>query len=523
MQSGFSATEVELIYSLAESLTGSCQRAGMRKEILVANVARRMQQLGMDDLRDYLELANESDQEFSRLVSALTIHTTSWFREKPHFEFLRDFATRFALRTLDTPGSRGTQGVLSARGAVFRVWCAACSTGEEVYSFAMVLEKIRMAHPSFEYEVLGSDIDPVSVRKARTAIYDATGEREFTGSVRAFLRLGSGPTHGKLTVAKSVRDRCRFEVRNLTNSADLAHVSPFHFVVCRNVLIYFDAAHVDEIVRGLMGSLEKNVGHLCLGHSESITPAKFGLELARNSIYRPSVREDAVEGGEAKKTVLVVDDSMTIRSLASRVLTSAGYSVLTACDALAATAILKDHTVDVITLDVNMPGQNGLDWLAEQRRKGMRTPVIVLSDANPEAAAAILASMQSGAQEFVEKGQISNDPQALNGLVAALVAPKIDPKARPPKHGYLEKRTHARPDVIVIGASTGGTEALTHLLIFRAMHLLWSWCSTFRPPFQRHFSRGSQRPLDSNAAGSPTEPCWLPGICTCQQAISTSR
>ena len=150
----FSQDDEETIYSLAEALTGSCQSGPMRKSNLLSSVARRMAACGCADLDEYLAMAEGDEQEFGQLVSALTIHTTSWFRELPHFELLRAEAERFA-----KVGS----------GDPFRVWVAACSSGEEVYSLGAMLEGVSQAFPGFRYEILASDIDPVSIGKAKRA------------------------------------------------------------------------------------------------------------------------------------------------------------------------------------------------------------------------------------------------------------------------------------------------------------------------------------------------------------------
>jgi two-component system chemotaxis response regulator CheB len=467
--SDFSNEERELVFSLAENLIGSCQQGTTRKDILVTNVGRRMSATGYSELSEYLEFVEKDDAEFQQLLSALTIHTTSWFREKPHFDFLESLAVSFATQK-QSPGIKAKNG---GGGELFRVWCAACSSGEEVYSFAAVLERVRAAHPGFSYEILGSDVDPVSIEKAKRGIYFSTAlDREVPAAYKQSFLRGSGPTQGLMTLTRAVRDRCRFEVRNLSRAQAFEHPSSFQFVVCRNVLIYFGVDDGARIVNGLCKTLEREMGHLCLGHSESVRAEAFGLELVRNCVYRhrggPSLnlnhrRNEASSQNNTRKTVLVVDDSLTIRTLAARVLTNAGYEVLSAKDALEATAMLATRRVDAITLDVNMPGQDGLSWLAQKRKAGLKTPVIVLSDANADEAGDILGAMQGGAQEFIEKGQMSRDPQVLSALLDALVTLKPKNTATV-RQGNQTRPQLQRPDVIVIGASTGGTEALTQLL-----------------------------------------------------------
>jgi two-component system chemotaxis response regulator CheB len=439
----FDADDEEAIFALAEQLTGSCQRGEKRKDILVANVHRRMVISGADHLGAYLEKVEADENEFQELVSALTIHTTSWFREAPHFAI--------ALRIAE-------QWVAKGAGGPLRVWCAACSTGEEVYSFAASFEDLRLRLPQFDYEILGSDIDAKSVATGARAVYQSIALEQIPAPLRRHFLRGSGPTDGLMVPSKEIRERCRFETRDLNAPPLGAAHGTFHLVVCRNVLIYFDAPSVDRIVRGLVASLDAQFGHLCLGHSEPVVPGRFALASMSNCVYRRAAVDDG------KKRILVVDDSATIRGVITRTLSAAGNAVTAVESAQAASLALRGQAFDAITLDVNMPGVDGLTWLREQRHTGMKTPVVVVSDANREDAIAVLSAMKDGAQEFVEKRSLSTHPRQLAELLASLTAPRERTRAGAHKRGFLSKVTLERPELVAIGASTGGTEALMLLL-----------------------------------------------------------
>jgi chemotaxis methyl-accepting protein methylase len=87
----FTKEEIELIFSLTEKLTGSSQEGAYRKEVLISNVQRRMNVLNLNNLRQYFSRIISDHQEYCELLSALTIHTTSWFREFPHFELIYQY------------------------------------------------------------------------------------------------------------------------------------------------------------------------------------------------------------------------------------------------------------------------------------------------------------------------------------------------------------------------------------------------------------------------------------------------
>ncbi|MGZ3798378.1 MAG: CheR family methyltransferase, partial [Pseudobdellovibrionaceae bacterium] len=186
--------EEETVYLLAEKITGASQKGSFRKDVLVRNVERRMVEANTRCLADYLKLVNADLLQYQNLVSDLTIHTTFWFREKPHYDLLKQQATE--------QFNRGKKK--------FTVWSAACSTGEEVYSAALILESLREKFPGFEYEVHGSDIDAVSLEKAQRAVYEASGLEQIPQDLRRFVLLGSKSAKGLMTLDAQIRKRIKF-------------------------------------------------------------------------------------------------------------------------------------------------------------------------------------------------------------------------------------------------------------------------------------------------------------------------
>lgn len=269
----FNATDRKLIEEICFQLTSSRPDTVARLETCIVNLLRRMRIQGTEDLREYLLIVKDSDQEFAELVSALTIHTTSWFRESPHFERLHDLARTYAEQQRAFPGST----------ACFSVLSAACSSGEEVYSMAMVLETIREIFPHFDYQIEGWDIDPVSIEKASLAVYDAAVIDQIPKAQQRHLRLGSERSQGFFTLSKAIRQRCRFSCHSL--DAVASQEARFHIVFCRNVLIYFKAEQVDKIIRSLL-RLMQPAGTLFLGHSEGIEAAKLGLKSLGHAAYQ---------------------------------------------------------------------------------------------------------------------------------------------------------------------------------------------------------------------------------------------
>ena len=465
MQLSLSGEEREMVFLLASQLTGTCQEGNFRHEILVTNVVRRMHKVRAESLEDYLEYVERHPKEMPHLLSALTIHTTNWFREKPHYQNFVGLLQKFRK---EQPGKK------------FTMLSAACSTGEEVWSFGLVCEDFRSKNPGFEYEIHGRDIDPVSVAKAKKCIYNQTAMGDIPPEYKRFVLKGSGKTQGLFTLDKEIRKRCHFGPRSLTEEAHAGDPS-YDYVVVRNVLIYFSPQEVEQIIQRLLKSLGPK-GVLTVGHSEAIDYRKYGITLLGNSTYskelsgNTATRESAKlsqtsspntrASSSSKYKVLVVDDSPTVRSMMCKLIEGIRFSTVAAESAAQADEILKTQSFDLITLDLHMPGKDGHEWLQEKRGQSMKTPVIIVSDANPAEAQKVLQVLGDGAQDYIEKKDLGNQKQAIQDRLLAII-----------EHSGAKKEVRLgdcstdasklevfRPDLILLGASTGGTEALVKTL-----------------------------------------------------------
>jgi chemotaxis response regulator CheB/chemotaxis methyl-accepting protein methylase len=262
----FTPEEREIVFRLASELTGTLQQGDHRREVLVANVWRRVQACGLDNLGQYLALTEVDAQEYDHLLSALTIHTTHWFREAPHFAAIESYLREHR-----------------KAGATIRLWSAACSTGEEAFSFGLLLESLRQEGVVSNYEVVGSDIDPVSIAHARRAVFANRGLEEFPARYHRFVSRGRGAAKGRFTLSKNIRTRTNFVVANLVDPTAMARAH-FDVVVCRNVLIYFAPSEVETIIANLCSTLHPN-GLLAIGHAERFETQRYPLQAKGGSIY----------------------------------------------------------------------------------------------------------------------------------------------------------------------------------------------------------------------------------------------
>jgi two-component system, chemotaxis family, protein-glutamate methylesterase/glutaminase len=484
----FNKDETEVIYKLAESVTGTSQTAKNRHSIIISNVWRRMQELGINHLTKYLNLVELKEEEFDYLVSALTIHTTSWFRESPHYERLIPQIREF-MRKNSRP---------------FRVLSAACSTGQEAYSIALKFSEFRLLHPSFEYQIVGRDIDPISVQKAKNCIYDKAEISQLPENYRKHLLQGTGKTANYFTLKKDIRNRTKWLVGSLTE-IDLPEHEKFDLIFCRNVLIYFEPDVVDTIIKNLSKFLTDQ-GVLCLGHSEAVDAKRLNLNGIGNSCYtnittpisdtkESSLKESPEKNIETpleakKKDILIVDDSATVRKLVAGILKADDFNVFEVESAKDATEFLKKRSVDLITLDLHMPGEDGQTWLKAQRAKGMRVPVVILTGASSQEALEVIGAMENGAQDYIDKQLLKTSKDDFILRIKALTQTKKNTNKE--NSGVINKKNIKDhiffPDYILLGASTGGTEVLAKFLtalpsncppVFVAQHITKAFAKPF--------------------------------------------
>jgi len=470
-----SAPEIEVIYFLAEKLTGSSQQGAFRKEVLIANVERRLQETKNDSLIKYLKYVARNPSEKDALISALTIHTTSWFREPPHLKVLENYIRK---------------ELLKSPHQTFRVWSAACSTGEEPYTFSIFLNDLKSELKNFDFTIHGSDIDVKSVDKASQGKYNKIGLFDIPEKFHRWIK-SSNSSIGHKSIYKSknetgqtkienivlspeVKNKCQFFTNNLTSLNAPQLLPKYDIIICRNVLIYFDKKTVEKIIQNLLSKL-KDGGLLILGHSESFHDTPVNLKNLGSSSYVKMSPEMILEEKSntdkykftkiEKKSILIIDDSPTIRSVLRKALSSADYVIEESETAEDATLKVSQNKFDVITLDLNLPGENGIQWLKKQRSLGLKTPIVIISESNKQEAAKVFGAFDDGAQEHFTKKQLNENPTAVFNIIKSLSSSNKEGQMKSWQASLKPfNQTNFKPQIIMIGAGTGGPQAIIELL-----------------------------------------------------------
>lgn len=243
---------------------------GENKEALVsARVGKRMRALGCEEIKDYLKLVldDTSGQELVHLLDSISTNVTSFFREASHFDFLGKVLSQWA-----AGGQRR-----------FRMWSAACSTGEEPYSMAITALESGICANS-DVRILATDISTRVLESSQQGEYDAR-KLEGVNAVlreRHFENLNTG-NETVFRVREPLRRLVLFKRLNLSVTP-FPMRGPLDVIFCRNVMIYFDNVVRKRLLEELYRLLRPD-GYLMVGHAESLTGIVSQFRGIRPSVY----------------------------------------------------------------------------------------------------------------------------------------------------------------------------------------------------------------------------------------------
>ncbi|MBV8035884.1 protein-glutamate O-methyltransferase CheR [Roseateles sp.] len=237
-----------------------------KKALVSGRLSKRVAAHGCESFAAYLDLilGTQAPGELQVAVDLLTTNETYFFREPKHFDLLRKHA----------------QHAVEVRRPL-RVWSAACSSGEEVYSIAMVLDDIMGAQG---WEVMGSDISTRMLRRARAGHYPLERTRQVPlDYLRRYCLRGFGDHEGSLLIQRPLRDRVQFCHLNLMES--LPKAAGYDLIFLRNVMIYFNGDTKRQVVSRVLSVLKPG-GHLLIGHSENLNGINDQVTAVAPSVYR---------------------------------------------------------------------------------------------------------------------------------------------------------------------------------------------------------------------------------------------
>lgn len=243
--------------------------ANGKQALVSGRLGKRLTHHQLDSYSDYLRHLEKDPDELRIAVDLLTTNETYFFREPKHFALLRELAQ--ACR----------QGGAGERQRPLRVWSAASSSGEEVYSIAMVLADVLGDGP---WEVLGSDISTRMLQRGRNGHYPQERASQIPHEyLKRFCLKGQGSEAGTMLIERALRQRVQFQQVNLNQA--LPTLGVFDVIFLRNVMIYFNLETKRQVVARLLAQLRPG-GYFLIGHSETLNDVNDTLSAVAPSIYR---------------------------------------------------------------------------------------------------------------------------------------------------------------------------------------------------------------------------------------------
>jgi chemotaxis protein methyltransferase CheR len=264
----FTDGDFEQVVKLVKGYTGIVL-AESKRELVYGRLVRRLRALRVRSFAEYLLQLEKGDQsELQQFCNAITTNLTAFFRENHHFEFLAKELVPTILKR-------------NAASRRVRIWSAGCSTGEEPYSVAMVLQENFQDLRNWDVRILATDLDSNVLAHGQRGVYEADRFEKMESERQR--RWFSRTPNGQFAAHEQLRNMISFKPLNLISAWPFN--GPFDLIICRNVMIYFGRETQRDIV-GRMAE-RQNVGdYLFLGHSESLLNVSTRYALEGQTIHR---------------------------------------------------------------------------------------------------------------------------------------------------------------------------------------------------------------------------------------------
>jgi chemotaxis protein methyltransferase CheR len=249
-----------------------------KMDLVRARMAKQLRVGGFRSTAEYLQRvrADDSGAELVSLIDAISTNLTSLFREPAHFRHLRE---KFLPGLLERKRRNGPFRI--------RAWSAGCSSGEEAYSLAMVLDDTLGDVAVCDTKILATDISTRMLQKARSGVYPQEQLRTVPHAMlnRYFVRQSEGTRARQhdYAVEPALRRLISFRRLNLMDQP-WPFSGNFDFIFCRNVMIYFDQPTQERLVQRYWEKLESG-GLLFTGHAESLAGVSHRFHHVEPTIY----------------------------------------------------------------------------------------------------------------------------------------------------------------------------------------------------------------------------------------------
>jgi len=248
------------------------------KQLMVRNrLIRKIKALRFKDFNEYLDFIEnpQNESHFQEFVNAITTNKTDFFREHKQFEILRDeILPELEEHQRQANGQR-----------YLRVWSAACSTGEEPYTIAMVLKDYFEEKKDWKYKILATDINSQVLEQSQLGVYPVSALEPIPQEqLRKYFLKGVGNQEGFFQVKPELKEVVVFKQLNLF-TPEYPFRKGVDIIFCRNTAIYFDKIKKIELFHQFYQWLKPG-GYMFIGHSESLNNIHQEFKFYKNNIYK---------------------------------------------------------------------------------------------------------------------------------------------------------------------------------------------------------------------------------------------
>ena len=242
-----------------------------KQSLLNARLATVVEQHNFKSFSEYYDyvVSDASGLATSILIDKVTTNYTYFMREPDHFKYISEVALPFFERTVSDYD--------------LRVWSAGCSTGEESYTIAIILEEYFKLKKKWDKKILATDISTQVLNVAREGVYENRQIEMLPPMWK--LNYFDKPGNDKYAVNDSLKSEVIFRRHNLVQNFSFQFRRKFHIIMCRNVMIYFDKKTRDTLVNNFYNITEPG-GYLFIGHTESLDRDATNYRYVAPAIYK---------------------------------------------------------------------------------------------------------------------------------------------------------------------------------------------------------------------------------------------
>lgn len=244
--------------------------------LLEGRLNRRLRHLQISTFEEYYDFLEEgrNKEELVQMLDCISTNETTFFREPHQYTYLEQQV--FPKIKEDAASGRRKRSI--------KVWSAACSTGDELYSAAMCLLSHFPLEEGWTIDALGTDISTRVLGIALQGVWPLERSKGIPPAyLKRFMLRGTGEDQGKMAAGDALRSVVRFKRLNLFTDSFSEHRS-FDIIFCRNVMIYFNDESKRRVISKLVDCLVPG-GFFLVGHAETLHGLDEGLKRHVPTIY----------------------------------------------------------------------------------------------------------------------------------------------------------------------------------------------------------------------------------------------